>query len=108
MIAPDYVSITSGLDAAQVIALVLVGGVIVVGVGFGVWTSQSLGRFISGDPMDDKSSPEYRAWWAAQVFAINELLPLMARFRQLNDWLGEEVMSFNDYAVTGLAINNAS
>lgn len=39
---------------------------------------------------------------AAQVFAINELLPLMARFRQLNDWIGEEVVSFNDYAAAGL------
>jgi len=38
---------------------------------------------------------------AAQVFAINELLPLMARFRQVNDWLGEEVVSFNDYAALG-------
>ncbi|MBT2119564.1 phage portal protein [Dyella sp. LX-66] len=37
---------------------------------------------------------------AAQVFAINELLPLMARFRQVNDWLGEEMASFSDYAVT--------
>lgn len=36
---------------------------------------------------------------AALVSAINELLPLMARFRQLNDWLGEEVVSFDDYAV---------
>lgn len=39
---------------------------------------------------------------AAQVFAINELLPLMARFYQINDWLGEEVVSFGDYAVTNL------
>ena len=37
---------------------------------------------------------------AAQVFEINELLPLMPRFRQINDWLGEEVVSFSDYAVT--------
>lgn len=36
---------------------------------------------------------------AAQVFAINELEPLQARFRELNDWLGEEVVQFDPYNV---------
>ncbi|SFR94289.1 hypothetical protein SAMN05216570_0961 [Dyella sp. OK004] len=44
---------------------------------------------------------------AAQVFAINELLPLMTRFQQLNDWLGEEVVEFGDYAVTNVDGNGA-
>lgn len=36
---------------------------------------------------------------AAQVFARNEIQPLMQRFRELNDWLGEEVVDFNPYEV---------
>ena len=44
---------------------------------------------------------------AAQVFAIDELLPLMSRFCQFNDWLGEEVVSFSDYAATELVTNGA-
>jgi hypothetical protein len=31
----------------------------------------------------------------------------MARFRQLNDWLGEEMVSFSNYAATGLTGNGA-
>lgn len=42
---------------------------------------------------------------AAQVFAINELEPLQARFRELNDWLGEEVVQFAPYRVAGLQAN---
>jgi capsid portal protein len=34
---------------------------------------------------------------AAKVFNTNEIKPLQTVFRQLNDWLGEEVISFNDY-----------
>ena len=36
---------------------------------------------------------------AAQVFARNEILPLQERFRELNDWLGEEVVRFVPYVV---------
>jgi hypothetical protein len=74
MIAPDFSAIGAGLDAAPIIALILVGGTIVVGVGFGIWTSGSVGRFFSasGDPMKDKSSPEYRAWYEEQMRAERE------------------------------------
>jgi len=46
MIAPDFASITSGLDAGPVIALILVGGTMVIGVGFGIWTSGSIAKFL--------------------------------------------------------------
>lgn len=36
---------------------------------------------------------------AARVFARNELMPLQARFRRLNDWLGEDVVRFLPYAL---------
>lgn len=36
---------------------------------------------------------------AAQVFARNEIQPLMLRFRELNDWLGDEVVAFAPYEV---------
>jgi len=45
---------------------------------------------------------------AAQVFAINELLPLQARFQQLNDWVGEEVVAFNDYAVVAMGASSTA
>ncbi|HEV2679238.1 MAG TPA: phage portal protein [Rhodanobacter sp.] len=45
---------------------------------------------------------------AAQVFAINELLPLQARFQQFNEWIGQEVVAFDDYKVTGLAPNGTA
>ena len=70
MIAPDFSSIGAGLDAGPIIALILVGGTIVIGVGFGIWTSGSVGRFFSGvpaDPLKDKSSPEYRAWYEEKL-----------------------------------------
>lgn len=69
MIAPDYTSITAGLDAAQIVALIVVGGTIAIGVGFGIWTSGSVARFFSGgsDPMNDKSSPEYHAWYEEKM-----------------------------------------
>jgi capsid portal protein len=31
---------------------------------------------------------------AAEIWAMNELEPIQARMQQLNDWLGEEVISF--------------
>ncbi|HCF7077099.1 TPA: phage portal protein [Pseudomonas aeruginosa] len=34
---------------------------------------------------------------AAQVWAVNELEPEQARLRQINDWLGEEVVQFDPY-----------
>jgi capsid portal protein len=36
---------------------------------------------------------------AAQVFARNEIKPLQERFREINDWLGEEVVRFVAYEV---------
>jgi capsid portal protein len=39
---------------------------------------------------------------AAQVFAVNELVPLQARLRELNDWMGDEIVAFAPYAVAGL------
>lgn len=36
---------------------------------------------------------------AAQVFVKNELEPLQARFAELNEWIGEEVISFRQYAL---------
>lgn len=36
---------------------------------------------------------------AAQVFAINEIEPLQERFRELNDWLGQEVIRFRPYSI---------
>lgn len=35
---------------------------------------------------------------AANVFVQNEVLPLQTRFRELNDWLGQEVIAFEPYA----------
>lgn len=36
---------------------------------------------------------------AAQVFARNELLPLQQRLATLNDWIGEEVVTFTPYII---------
>ncbi|MFD0726951.1 phage portal protein [Lysobacter brunescens] len=36
---------------------------------------------------------------AAEVFVANELLPLQIMFRQINDWVGEEVVSFRPYVI---------
>ncbi|STD27884.1 phage portal protein, PBSX family [Edwardsiella tarda] len=36
---------------------------------------------------------------AAKVFAINELTPVMEALKHVNDWLGEEVIRFNPYAL---------
>ncbi len=45
---------------------------------------------------------------AAQVFAVNELQPLQTRFQQLNEWMGQEVVTFDDYKVAGLAANGTN
>ena len=37
---------------------------------------------------------------ASQVFVRNELTPLQERFKELNAWLGEEVISFTSYELT--------
>lgn len=36
---------------------------------------------------------------SAKVFAINELTPVMEAMKHVNDWLGEEVIHFNPYAL---------
>ncbi|RLM23676.1 phage portal protein [Brenneria alni] len=36
---------------------------------------------------------------AAKVFAINELTPVMEAMKYVNEWLGEEVIRFNPYAL---------
>ncbi len=36
---------------------------------------------------------------AAQVFARNEIQPLQDRFREVNEWVGEEVVRFDPYVV---------
>lgn len=45
---------------------------------------------------------------AAQVFSINELLPLQARFQQLNEWIGEQVVTFGAYQATLLNANGTA
>lgn len=39
---------------------------------------------------------------AAKVFARNEIMPLQTQFLEINDWLGQEVISFNDYSIDGI------
>lgn len=34
---------------------------------------------------------------ASRVFVRNELIPLQKRFEEINKWLGDEVINFNDY-----------
>lgn len=34
---------------------------------------------------------------AAEVFNINEIIPLQERFKELNEWIGEEVVKFREY-----------
>ncbi|MCY1399995.1 phage portal protein, PBSX family [compost metagenome] len=38
---------------------------------------------------------------AAEVWAANELEPLQARLRQVNDWVGEEVIRFKEFVLPG-------
>jgi capsid portal protein len=40
---------------------------------------------------------------AAQVFAVNELVPLQARLRELNDWAGDEIVAFDPYSIAGMS-----
>ena len=35
----------------------------------------------------------------AKVFVRNELSPLQERFKEINDWLGMEVIRFKDYDI---------
>jgi len=35
----------------------------------------------------------------ARVFVRNELTPLQERFKEINDWLGMEVIHFKDYSL---------
>jgi PBSX family phage portal protein len=39
---------------------------------------------------------------AAAVFNRNELIPLQEAFASLNDWMGEEIVSFDPYVIEGL------
>ncbi|MGY3349044.1 capsid portal protein [Serratia marcescens] len=34
---------------------------------------------------------------ASEVFVRNELIPLQRRMQELNDWMGDEVVSFDEY-----------
>ena len=36
---------------------------------------------------------------AAQVFAVNELVPLQARLMELNDWIDDEIVAFDPYLI---------
>ena len=36
---------------------------------------------------------------AAKIFAINELYPVMEALKGINEWLGQEVIAFNEYAL---------
>jgi PBSX family phage portal protein len=38
---------------------------------------------------------------AAQIYAANELEPIQTRVLQLNDWVGEEVIRFKPYEISG-------
>ncbi|MCY7297477.1 phage portal protein, partial [Alteromonas sp. a30] len=37
---------------------------------------------------------------ASNVFYRNELIPLQERFKEINDWIGEEVVSFTPYEIS--------
>lgn len=68
MIAPDIASIFSSIDTADEVGAIVAAGALLVAVGFGIWTSGTIGRFFSaGDPMKDKSSPEYHEWYEEQM-----------------------------------------
>lgn len=43
---------------------------------------------------------------AAQVFSVNEIEPLQERFKELNEWLGEEVISFNPYQLANTSTSS--
>lgn len=45
---------------------------------------------------------------ASEVFVRNELVPLQERMRELNDWLGIEVIRFGDYILPGQGSSKGS
>ncbi len=49
--------------------------------------------------MPGNNSPFGDAEKAAMVFEANEIQPLQARFTELNEWLGEEVVRFRPYTL---------
>lgn len=49
--------------------------------------------------MPGQNSPFGDAEKAARVFSANEIEPLQDRFRELNDWLGIEVIQFKPYSL---------
>ena len=40
---------------------------------------------------------------AARVFAVNEITPLQERLKEINDWLGIEVIRFKPYELAAVA-----
>ena len=38
---------------------------------------------------------------ATRVFFINEIIPLQERLKEINSWVGEEVITFNVYKLLG-------
>ena len=36
---------------------------------------------------------------AAKIFSVNKIVPLQESMKAVNDWLGEDVMRFNPYAL---------
>lgn len=44
---------------------------------------------------------------AARVFARNELVPLQARIREINAWLGDEVIAFDPYVLDAAELDPA-
>ncbi|CAI0834117.1 Uncharacterised protein [Serratia ficaria] len=47
--------------------------------------------------MNDAAHKQEDVEKAARVFAINELAPLQERLCELNEWAGEDVISFKPY-----------
>lgn len=43
---------------------------------------------------------------AAEVFAMNEVVPLQQRLREVNEWLGEEVIRFDPYVLPSDPVPN--
>ncbi|HDL8308334.1 TPA: hypothetical protein PXQ92_004218, partial [Yersinia enterocolitica] len=37
---------------------------------------------------------------ASQVFVRNELMPLQERMKEVNEWVGEEVVGFREYKLS--------
>ncbi|SUF92802.1 probable capsid portal protein [Salmonella enterica] len=36
---------------------------------------------------------------ASHVFVRNELIPLQVRIKEINGWIGEEIISFEEYSL---------